>query len=186
MATGAAGSSTRPTVAFPVSHGGVRGDNTVHIYADDPTWVLFGREVMGWPTLFGEVDLSPAPTELRSGVVLEGSLRRFGADVLRASVTLGARVPPATIAATVPVWLTEKVIPDVAGGAAALHQIVQTGPSEARRGAVWDCSAKLELPPSQYDELHHLGPLDVVRAQYWSDLTLTLAPGRVLTDLSGP
>jgi acetoacetate decarboxylase len=172
-------------VAFPVDHGNHTGDNSVHMYADDPVYTAFGRECMGWPIVHGTVNVSPLwpAGPLAPGSRVAGSLNRGGRTLMEASLTLTTQVPPETMASQSPTWLTEKIIPDVAGGPPALHQIVRTGPTRVRWGPVWEATGSLTFGTSPYDELDHLQPREIVSAQYWSDIELWLGPGEVLEDL---
>ena len=188
-ATMAAGATTfrEAVVAMPVGFGTHSGDNTVHLYADDPVYTAFAREVMGWPVLPGRVSVSaPWPSaSLESGTRVAGSLERHGHTLMAASLTLTARLPADRAPSGKPTWLTEKLIPGVDGGT-AVHQVVRTGPTAVRWGAVWEAEGSLSFGASTTDELQYLEPREIISAQLWSDIELWLGPGEVLAKIEPP
>ncbi|HYM83399.1 MAG TPA: acetoacetate decarboxylase family protein [Candidatus Dormibacteraeota bacterium] len=167
-------------VAFPVSCAGLRADLPAHMYADEPTYVAFGREVMGWPLRGGAIDVDAEPAAgLSAGTRISGSLERAGRMIMRASLTLRG---PQRVAADAPLprWIGQRVIPDVDGQSADPPDLIETGPSRFRLGAVWTADATLEFAPGPFDELEFLRPAEIVRAEYWVGLDLTIGPGRIL------
>ena len=170
-------------VAFPVRHGDVVGDLPTYMYADDVVYTLFGREVMGWPVRDGAIHVDPEPDGgPGAGVRLAGRLVRDGRAIMSAEVTLtGDEVPVDD--ATPPRWLATKIITDVTGPQAAIAQLVATGPERIHERRVWSADARLSFAEAPNDELHVLAPREIVRAQYWSGVRLTIGWGEVLADL---
>jgi acetoacetate decarboxylase len=170
-------------VAFPVRYGDIAGDLPTYMYADDFTYALFGREVMGWPVRDGTIAIDPEPEAgPRAGVRLSGRLERDDRIVMRAEMTLTGEELEVDDS-TPPRWLAVKVIPDVEGPTAALSQLVATGPEEIHERRVWAAEGRLTLAEGPGDELHYLQPREIVGAQYWSDVRLTIGWGRVLAEL---
>ena len=84
---------------------------------------------------------------------------------------------------TPPRWLAVKVIPDVGGPTAAVAQLVATGPERIHGRRIWSAEGRLSFAESPDDELHYLAPREIVQAQYWSDVRLTIGWGQVLAEL---
>lgn len=171
-------------VAFPVACAGVSGDFTTHMYADEPTYIAFGREVMGWPLRGGEITISE-PEAALPGTDVEGSLVRGGREVMRAALTLQALVPDLSDRPTQPRWIGWKRIPGVDGQSMLVDQLVATGPEQVTWERVWSASASLRFGDGPDDELHFLQPREIVAAEYWERVRLTIGPGRVLVDFTG-
>ena len=168
-------------VAFPVSYGSISGDYTAHMYADDPVYSAFGREVMGWPLRAGDVTVSPPPAgDLRAGVRLAGRLGRDGNALMDAALTLVEQFPDAERPTDLPRWLSWKVVPRVDGPGDALRQLVQTGPTRIEWGPIWRAHGELTFGSGPSDELEFLRPRDVVAAHYWSHVDLSVGFGHVL------
>jgi hypothetical protein len=124
-----------------------------------------------------EPDEGPGP-----GVRLTGRLVRDGRTIMSAEVTLtGDEVQVDD--ATPPRWLATKVITDVAGPSAAIAQLVATGPERIHERRVWSADARLSFGEGPGDELHHLAPREIVQAQYWSGVRLTIGWGKTLAEL---
>lgn len=170
-------------VAFPVSFGSVSGDYTAHMYANDPVYTAFGREVMGWPLAAGDVTLSRAPEgDLRTGIRLTGRLERDGDTVMEAALTLVEPLPDAERPTDLPRWLSWKIVPRVDGPGDALRQLVQTGPARIDWGPIWRAHGELSFGSGPSDELEFLRPREVVAAQYWSHVDLSVGFGHVLAE----
>jgi acetoacetate decarboxylase len=170
-------------VAFPVRYGAVIGDFPTYMYADDWTYTAFGREVMGWPVRDGVIAVDPEPAGgPGAGIRIAGRLERGGRTIMSAEATLtGERVEVDD--AEPPRWLAEKVITDVAGPRAAVSQLVATGPERIHHRLVWKADARLDFAEGPTDELHFLAPREIVQAQYWSEVRLTIGWGRALVEL---
>jgi acetoacetate decarboxylase len=174
--------------AVPVSFGSLHGDFVKLIYADDPTYTAFGREVMGWPVRSGKIMVGrPWPgTPLSAGQEFTGYLERYGRQLLSISLTLQAPVPPQERPQGLPVWLSARSIPDPSTSRPALNQLIRGGPSEMRWGEMWKATATVALGSSPLDDLSPFAFSEVVAAQYWTGLDLTISGGEVLTDLDAP
>jgi acetoacetate decarboxylase len=172
-------------VAFPVRLDELEGDLPTYMYADDFAYTAFGREVMGWPVRDGRIEVEPdLSAEPAAGLRLEGRLVRDGRVVMEAAVELSGRRLGVDDAEP-PRWLAVKSIPDVAHPAAAISQLVVTGPERIHHRAVWEATGRLAFHEGPTDELHFLAPREIVAAQLWTDVDLTVGWGRVLRDL-GP
>jgi acetoacetate decarboxylase len=170
-------------VAFPVRYGSVAGDFPTYMYADDPAYTVLGREVMGWPVRDGLITVDPEPTGGPApGTRLGGRLDRDGRTIMTAQVELtGEQL--AVDDSVPPRWLAAKVITDVSSPRAAVSQLVATGPERIHGRAVWKADATLAFFEGPGDELHFLAPREIVEAQYWSDVELTIGWGEVLAEL---
>ena len=169
-------------VAFPASHGAVSGDYATYMYADDFAYTSFGREVMGWPVRDGVIEVDPEPAGGPGADMSVGArLERDGQTIMTAQLELsGEQV--AVDDAVLPRWLTTKIITDVTGPRAQIAQLVATGPERLQR-RVWNASASLDFAEGVGDELHFLRPREIVDAQYWSNVELTVGWGEVLEEL---
>jgi acetoacetate decarboxylase len=170
-------------VAFPVVSGSVSGDYTAHMYANDPIYNAFGREVMGWPLRAGDVTLSPLPDgALGAGVRLTGRLERDGDALMEAALTLVEPLPDAERPTRLPRWLSWKIVPRVDGTGDALRQLVQTGPARIDWGPIWRAQGELSFGSGPSDELEFLRPREVIAAHYWSHVDLSIDFGHVLVE----
>lgn len=170
-------------VSVPVAHGQISGEFLAYMYADESTYISFGREVMGWPLRPGDIRITddhqgegPAV-----GDRLQGTLTRFGSVVMASSFTLTQLVPD--VDRPVPKWLTQKLIPRVDAPGFAVRQLVSTGPNRVTWGKTWEAEASLSFAPSPNDELEYLRPREIVKAEYWPDVELTVGFGSVLGEL---
>ncbi len=171
-------------VAFPVAYGGVSGDYTAHMYADDPVYTAFGREVMGWPLKHGKVVVGrPGPgLGLQGGVTVSAHLERDDLTIMTASLTLTEPLPGAERPTELPRWLTMKLVPRAEGSGDALRQLLQTGPERVDWGPIWRASGELHFSGGPNDELGAFAPREIVAAQYWSTVDLSIGFGRILLD----
>jgi len=170
-------------VAFPVRYNGLSADYPAYMYADDWVYITSGREVMGWPVRGGDVDIDPEPASgPLGGMRVSGTLRRDGHIVMEAQLDLTGEqvdvddsVPPR--------WLATKIITDVRGPSAQIGQLVATGPERIHGRRLWQAEARVSFGESPSDELHFLAPREIVDAQYWSDVEITIGWGEVLAEL---
>lgn len=170
-------------VAFPVRYGDISGDYPSYMYADDWVYITSGREIQGWNVRGGEVEVSPEPESgPASGTVFHGRLERDGHQVMQATLTLSGPSHDARVAVP-PRWLTTKIITDATGPRAQIGQLLSTGPERVNGQRIWDADAELAFSPSPTDELHYLAPREIVEAQYWSDVDITVGWGEVLEEL---
>ena len=169
-------------VAFPARHGEVTGDYPSYMYADDWVYITAGREIQGWSVRHGEVDYDPEPAELGVGSVMRAELRADGVPIMNARLELtGERLD--TDDSLPPVWLTTKIITDATGPTAQIGQLLQTGPERIHGRTVWQARAELTFGESPTEELHYLAPREIVDAQYWSGVDITVGWGKVLEEL---
>lgn len=171
-------------VAFPVAYSGVGGDYTVHMYTDDPVYTAFGREVMGWPLKHGRIVVSgpPPAAGLERGVTISAHLERDDRVLMSAALTLTEPLPDGERPTQLPRWLTQKLVPRADGNGDAIRQLVQTGPERAEWGPVWRAEGELRFADGPNDELGFLAPREIVAAQYWSKIDLSVGYGRILLD----
>ena len=83
-----------------------------------------------------------------------------------------------------PRWLSTKLISDASGPEAQVAQLIASGPVHLQR-RVWGASASLDFHEGETDELHFLRLRQIVDAQYWSNIEMTVGWGEVLEEL-GP
>ncbi|CAN5822975.1 hypothetical protein BH23CHL8_BH23CHL8_21490 [soil metagenome] len=170
-------------VAFPVRHGSVAGDFPTYMYADDFAYIVFGREVMGWPVRDGLIGMDAEPPGgPRPGVRLGGRLDRDGRTLMSAQVELTGEQLSVDDSRP-PRWLAAKVIPDVSAPRAVVSQLVATGPERIDGRTIWKAEATLSFQEGPRDELHFLAPREIVEAQYWSDVELSIGWGETLAEL---
>lgn len=191
-AAGPAGDAVRPeaqawtpireaVVAFPVRFGSVSGDLPTYMYADDFIYTAMGREVMGWPVRDGSITFDAAAGTPAAGTVITAQLSRHDRLLMQIELTLTGELLPGDNRP--PRWLASKVIPDVAHPRAAVAQLVATGPERIHHRDVWDATGTLVFGESDTDELHYLVPREIVAAQYWANVELTIGWGEVLAEL---
>lgn len=170
-------------VAFPVTFDSITGDLPLYMYGDESTYLSMGREVMGWPVRDARIEIDPgvAP-DLSPGTTIAARMVRDGAVVMAASVTVGEGVERQRQPAP-PIWLAEKVIGRVDGTGPAVAQLVATGPQRIDRRDIRPATATLAFGAAPGDDLASLAPREIVRAEYWTAMELTIGWGRVLTDL---
>lgn len=153
------------------------------MYADEPVYIAFGREAMGWPLRHGEITFSE-PGDLQPGTALEGRLVRDGGELMGVALTVETLVSDLSDRPTRPRWIGWKRIPGVDGRSILVDQLVETGPSHVIWERVWTASASLSFEESLNDELHFLRPREIVAAEYWERVRLAIGPGSVLVDLA--
>ena len=108
---------------------------------------------------------------------------RDGHLLMSAALELTELLPEAERPSGLPRWLTMKQIPRADRPGDAVHQLVQTGPERLEWGPIWRAHGELHFPAAQIDELGSLAPREIVAAQYWSAVDLSVGYGRVLMDL---
>lgn len=64
-----------------------------------------------------------------------------------------------------------------------ISQLVATGPERIHERRIWAAEGSLRFGEAPGDELHYLAPREIVQAQYWSGVRLTIGWGKVLADL---
>lgn len=172
-------------VAFPVSFDGVDGDHPAYMYADDPTYTAFGRETMGWALRDGRIHITrPWPLSgLARGATLSAVLERHGRLFMRVMLTLTGDVFDEDDVETPPRWFSIRIIPGLEGPGDAIRELALTGPSRFRRGRVHAASAQVEISKDPRNELGWLQPREIVSAELWSGVDLTIGYGRSLADL---
>lgn len=172
-------------LAFPASFRGLHGDFTKYIYADDPTYTAFGREVMGWPVRHGKIMIGkPWPgAPLAAGQQFVGYLERNGSRLVSTAVTLRSPIPQSNYPTGLPVWFSAKSIPNVSGLIPVVSQLVRSGPSAMQQGEIWEATASVAIASSPTDDLKLFESFEVVAAQYWTDLDLTISDGEVLAEI---
>ena len=170
-------------VAFPVRYGSVSGDLPTYMYADDAIYIAMGREVMGWPVRDAVIEIDPEPAGgPAAGMTVRARMLRSGAEVMAASLTLTGDHTIETNPAP-PRWLAEKVIGHVDRQGAAISQLVATGPERIERRDIWAADGTVSFGPGPRDELTSLAPREIVKAEYWSGLILSIGWGEVLAEL---
>ena len=160
----------------------LRGDCSVHMYADNATYIAWGREVIGWPLKEGSISMTkPWRPQLEAGLAIAGSLERFGQRLMTAKVML---TEPRTVESPeLPLWFSQKLIPHIEGPAGDVNQLIVAGPSRMQLGEVWAAEGELELLEGTADELHFLRPGEIVSADYVAHADLTVGHGKVLQSL---
>lgn len=171
-------------VAFPVRMGQVDGDYPTYMYADDFVYTAMGREVMGWPVRDGVITMDPEPPAPGAGTRMGARLVRGGRELMRLDVELTGDHAVAHDQAP-PRWLACKIVPDATGPRAAVSQVLATGPEAIHHRVVWPATASLSMGGAPGDETQYLAPREVVSAEYWSDVDLTIGWATALGEL-GP
>lgn len=169
-------------VAFPVTYGEVTGDFTAHMYADDPVYTAFGREAMGWPLKHGRIVVGGSGSALEQGARVSADLERDGHKLMSATLTLTDPLPENERPSGLPRWLTMKLVPRADRRGDAVEQLVQTGPERLEWGPIWRAQGELYFADAPNDELSFLAPREIVAAQYWSAVDLSVGYGRILAD----
>lgn len=172
-------------VAFPVQMGEVSGDYPAYMYADDFVYTSMGREVMGWPVRDGVIGIDAEPEGgLAAGARMSARLVRGGNELMHVELSLGGERRP-SLDEDPPRWLTCKVVPDATGPRPAIAQLLATGPEAIHERIIWDAQATLRFGEGAGEELHFLAPREILSAEYWSGVDLTIGWGTVLSEL-GP
>lgn len=191
------------SVGFPVQFGADKGDDTVFMFATDPAYTAFGREMMGWPVVHGDVSIEGAeqvtasvqevlsswPTapgangrywaEPSAGEQFSGTLIRDGRTLMHMRLQVSAPLSQQELQRHGPQWITHRFLPDVSG-TSTVDQLILTAPTQVEWGSVWQATGELEFVEAPGSELHYLAPREIVRAEYWCNLRIELGMGRVL------
>jgi acetoacetate decarboxylase len=188
------------SIAIPVQFDGVRGDDTVYMWADEPRYTGYAREVMGWPVIHGALEFTDTPAvapesdSSPDGLPADSWPRPHLGDVVSATLTYEGRPTMSmslkllgesttSSASGGPQWITHRFFPDVLG-AGRVDQIVMTKPGSASLGPIWAAEASFELTGAPGSGLEDLRPVSIQRAELWSELDLTIAEGRLLGNLA--
>ncbi len=170
-------------IAFPVRRGAVTGDYPTYMYADDFAYTAMGREVMGWPVRDGRIEIGPEPGGGPVlGTTIGASLTRGGIEVMHIDLRVTGDPKPDTDTHP-PRWLATKIIPDATRPLAVVAQLLETGPERIHQRTIWPADATLRLGEGPGDELHHLRPREIVAAEYWNEVDLTIGWATVLDEL---
>ena len=195
------------SVGFPVQFGPDHGDDTVYMFATDPAYTAFGREMMGWPVVHGDVLVEGAMpaivngrevlsswvtpqsaegqywAEPVAGDQFSGTLVHRGHKLMEMRVEVSAPMRSEEMRRPGPQWITHRFLPDVSG-TSTINQLILTAPNRVAWGSIWRATGQLEFFEAPGSELHYLAPREIVAAEYWCNLRLELGTGRVLQ--SGP
>lgn len=172
-------------IAVEVNYQALRGDYSIHMYADDPTYIAWGREVYGWPLKMGKINMTRPWHDPQPGDKLTGTLERFGARLMTAQIELDAPVSPDEFSSPLPAnWFGNKVIPSITQGQPPdVNQLVVAGPERVEVGQIWQASGSVSLGEGLNDELHFLRPREIVSADYMVGADLRVGFGRILEHL---
>ena len=169
-------------IAFPVSYGEHVGDYPAYMFADDWVYITAGREVQGWNVRGGDVDYDEEPDDLVAGTVMSAELRSDGYPIMNSRLELtGERLE--TDDSFPPVWLTTKIVTAATGPSAQIGQLLATGPQRIDGRTAWQAKAELSFGESPLNELQYLAPREIVDAQYWSGVDITVGWGKVIEEL---
>jgi len=82
-----------------------------------------------------------------------------------------------------PRWFAIRTIPGLDRPEDSIRELALTGPSRFRRGRVYAATAEVEMAQGPRNELAWLRPREIVSAELWSAVDLTIGYGRLLADL---
>jgi acetoacetate decarboxylase len=171
-------------IAIPVHFAAQQADYLSVMYADEPVYVAFGREVMGWPLHHARVTItSPGEASVVAGTQISATAGVGGQPLVSVALTLTGAVTADSPGAPLPRWVSVKTIPRVDTPGEAVRELTLTGPSAFSRGGIHVADADLEI--AHLAGLDWLQPREVVDAALWSDIEVTIGYGRVLADLRG-
>jgi len=133
----------------------------------------------------GNVYLTRAwrPQEPHPGDTFTGVLERFGSQLLKASVTLKSEIDANQRPFRASTWFTYKMIPSVEKLEPEVRQLVMIQPTTLACRSIWAAEGTIEINEDFNDELHFLRPKDIVFAEYFPYLELSVGYGRVLATL---
>jgi hypothetical protein len=100
-------------IAFPAAYKGQVGEISAFMWSDSDTYMLWGREVFGWPILRGQVELTGPIWDSDLAPSSTGEARLELNDGSSASITVEtvgdplAEPPP-------PTWITPRLVPEPA------------------------------------------------------------------------
>jgi acetoacetate decarboxylase len=170
-------------IAIPVRFGSQQADYLSVMYADEPVYVAFGREMMGWPLHHAHVTLTcPEEGIAEAGTEISASALLGQQSLMRVTLTLTGSVTADPPGVPLPRWISVKTIPRVDAPGVAVRELTLTGPSAFSRGEIHAAAAVLEI--ANAPGLDWLQPREVVDAALWSDINVTIGYGRVLADLA--
>jgi len=151
-----AGAFREAVVAFPVEAGGLEGDATMFMWADDDAYRSWGREVFGWPVLPGTVELQGTLWDTPIEALARGSARLTapaGTAVIR-DVTIHDRIEPTTT--TGGWWLTPRRIHEHVGGVVDREEVVAARPRVIQTGVSCRATGAVEFDFAEGHPLHGL------------------------------
>jgi acetoacetate decarboxylase len=169
-------------IAIPVHFGAQSADYLSVMYADEPVYVAFGREMMGWPLHHARVVMTSAEeVSAVAGAEISAAAVLGQQSLVSVDLTLTGVVSADTPDAPLPRWISVKTIPRVDAPGEVLRELTLTGPSAFSRGGIHTAVAALRI--SADAGLDWLQPRDVVDAALWSDIKVTIGYGQILADL---
>ena len=169
-------------IAIPVRFGAQKADYLSVMYADEPVYVAFGREMMGWPLHQARVTVTSSeggPTV--SGTKISATAILGQRSLVSVNLTLTGSVTTDDPGLPLPRWMSVKSIPRVDKPGEVVRELTLTGPSAFSRGGVHPAVASLDI--SSGSGLDWLQPREVVDAALWSDINVMIGYGQILADL---
>ena len=168
-------------IAIEVGYQDLHGDYSLYMYADEPTYIAWGREVYGWPLKMGKISMTRLWHDAQTGDRLTGTLERFGRRLMTAHIELEESLLPDSFTSPLPArWFGYKIIPSIEEGQPPdANQLVVSGPTSAEIGRVWRASGTFTLG----DELNNLRPREIVSVDYVEGADLRVGYGRILKNL---
>jgi hypothetical protein len=172
-------------LAVPAAYGDDVGEYAVHLYSDDPDYVFWAREAIGWPVKMGTISISqPWPTrQLERGSQVQAILQRNGRRLITVTLEFTEPLPRDLYPRTMGPQYTVKTIPSAEQGLFAIRQVVAVRPSPPTISDAWRAEASMTIEASPSDELHFFVPFELVRAEYVPFLDLTMPYGKILVEL---
>ena len=151
------GAFREAVVAFPAAAGGLEGDGTMFMWADDEPYTSWGREVYGWPILRGELTLEGSIWDAPLAAGARGSARLDAAHGTAAvtGVELGEQVDLSTAGGW---WITPRRRLERAGLGGERADVVAARPQIVSPGRAYDASGTVSFGFKAGHPLHGLAP----------------------------
>jgi acetoacetate decarboxylase len=154
-------------VAVNAVLGGKKVARVPYIWVDNDLSFARGH-IQGFPKKWGVIAMTNAVavgrggSRVAAGEPFTGHVSSLGRRLAVGTVTLDAPAADGFVprALRTPIWHTRHV-PDLAGGAPLVHDLARNVVTDFAVADVWTGPARLELLPSEFEELDALAPIEV-------------------------
>jgi hypothetical protein len=151
------GAFREAVVGFPAAVGGLEGDGTMFMWADDEPYTTWGREVYGWPILRGELTLEGSlwDSPLAAGARGSALLTAASGTAAVTDVELGEQIELSTAGGW---WITPRRRLERAGLDGERADVVAARPQIVSPGDAYDARGTVRFELASGHPLHGLSP----------------------------
>jgi hypothetical protein len=143
-------------IALPAAYKGQVGEISAFMWSDSDTYMLWGREVFGWPILRGRVELNGSLWDGKLVKATTGEAHLELTDGGGAEITIDA-VGEQLSEPAPPAWMTPRLVPEPASRSQR-RQLLVVRPTLIEPGELHEATGKLTLDFQSSHPLAELRP----------------------------